>query len=108
MDAFLHFHARLLVDHAGEYVAIYQGKLVDHDSDQLALYQRVERRYRDTPVLIKQVLPNPEEEYAFVWSEDVAQLADHLGLARFAVIAGSQGGPFQAILQQAADYARPL
>ncbi len=65
MDAFLHLHVRLLADHAGDYVAIYHGKLVDHDSDQLALYQRVERRYRDTPVLIKQVLPNPEEVYTF-------------------------------------------
>jgi hypothetical protein len=46
-------------------VAIHQGKLVDHDSDQLALYQRVDRRYRNTPVLIKQVLANPEEEYTF-------------------------------------------
>lgn len=65
MDAFFQLHARLLVDHAGEFVAIYQGKLIDHDFDQLALYQRVEQRYRDTPVLIKQVLPNPEEEYTF-------------------------------------------
>jgi pimeloyl-ACP methyl ester carboxylesterase len=31
------------------------------------------------------------------WPDDVAQLADHLGLARFAVIAGSQGGPYGAV-----------
>lgn len=31
------------------------------------------------------------------WPEDVAQLADHLGLARFAVVAGSQGGPYGAV-----------
>lgn len=30
------------------------------------------------------------------WPDDVAQLADHLGLARFAVVAGSQGGPYGA------------
>lgn len=65
MEAFFQLHTRLLVDHPGEYVAIHQGKLVDHDFDQLALYQRVERRYRDAPVLIKHVLPNPEEEYSF-------------------------------------------
>lgn len=65
MDAFFHLHARLLADFAGDYVAIHQGKLIDHDSDQLALYQRIEQRYRDTPVLIKRVLPNPEEEYTF-------------------------------------------
>ena len=65
MDAFFQLHALLLADYAGEYVAIHQGKLIDHDSDQLALYQRVERRYRDTPVLIKQVLADPEEVYTF-------------------------------------------
>ena len=65
MDAFFQLHARLLEDHVGEYVAIHQGKLIDHDSDQLALFQRVERRYGDTPVLIKLVLANPEEEYTF-------------------------------------------
>jgi pimeloyl-ACP methyl ester carboxylesterase len=31
------------------------------------------------------------------WPDDVAQLADHLGLARFAIIAGSQGGPYGAV-----------
>lgn len=31
------------------------------------------------------------------WPDDVAQLADHLDLARFAVIAGSQGGPSGAV-----------
>ena len=65
MNTFFQLHARLLEDYSGQYVAIHQGKLVDHDSDQLALYQRVERRYRNTPVLIKQVLANPEEEYTF-------------------------------------------
>jgi pimeloyl-ACP methyl ester carboxylesterase len=30
------------------------------------------------------------------WPDDVAQLADHLGLARFSIIAGSQGGPYGA------------
>ena len=31
------------------------------------------------------------------WPDDVAQLADHLGLARFVVVAGSQGGPYGAV-----------
>lgn len=31
------------------------------------------------------------------WPEDVAQLADHLGLGRFAVVAASQGGPYGAV-----------
>ncbi len=65
MNAFFQLHARLLADHAGDYVAIHQGKVIDHDADQLALFQRVEQRYGDTPVLIKQVLADPEEEYTF-------------------------------------------
>ncbi len=31
------------------------------------------------------------------WPDDVAQLANQLGLARFAVMAGSQGGPYGAV-----------
>jgi pimeloyl-ACP methyl ester carboxylesterase len=31
------------------------------------------------------------------WPDDVTQLADHLALARFAVVAGSQGGPYGAV-----------
>ncbi len=31
------------------------------------------------------------------WPDDVAQLAEQLGLARFAVVAGSQGGPYGAV-----------
>lgn len=31
------------------------------------------------------------------WPDDVAQLADYLGLARFAIVAGSQGGPYGAV-----------
>ena len=31
------------------------------------------------------------------WPDDVAQLADHMELARFAVVAGSTGGPYGAV-----------
>ena len=31
------------------------------------------------------------------WPDDVAQLADHMELERFAIVAGSQGGPYGAV-----------
>jgi len=62
-EAFRRLHAELLARYAGEYVAVYQGQVVDHGSDQLALLQRIEQRYADAPVLIRQVLPEPEEVY---------------------------------------------
>ena len=65
IQAFVRMHADLLGKYRGDYVAINQGKLIDHDHDQLALYQRVEKRQPNTPVLIKQVLADPEEVYTF-------------------------------------------
>lgn len=65
MEAFRAMHADLLARYPGQFVAIYQGKLIDHDADQLALFQRVEQRHPNAPVLIKQVLPDPEEVYTF-------------------------------------------
>lgn len=65
MHAFSEMHEELLERYPGEYVAIYQGKLIDHDPDQLRLFQRVAQRYANLPVLIKQVLSDPEEVYSF-------------------------------------------
>lgn len=61
--AFRALHHELLSKYPNEYVAIYQKQLVDHDPDQLALFIRIDERYPDVPVLIKQVLPEPEEIY---------------------------------------------
>jgi hypothetical protein len=44
-----------LANHAGEYVAFYGGKLVDQDIDQVTLFLRIEERFPDAPVLIRQV-----------------------------------------------------
>jgi hypothetical protein len=65
--AFQAMHAELLVKYPGEYVAIHQGQMVDHDPDQLTLFTRIEAQYPDVPVLIRQVLPEPEEIYT-IWS----------------------------------------
>ncbi len=64
-DAFRAMHADLLAKYPNEYVAVHQGQLVDHDSDQLALFMRIDKQYPDIPVLITQVLPEPEEIYTF-------------------------------------------
>jgi pimeloyl-ACP methyl ester carboxylesterase len=37
------------------------------------------------------------------WPDDVAQLADHLGLERYAVVGGSGGGPYALACAHAAD-----
>jgi predicted transcriptional regulator len=55
IEAFVHMHAWLLANHAGEYVAFYGGKLVDQDIDQVTLFLRIEERFPDAPVLIRQV-----------------------------------------------------
>lgn len=65
MEAFMALHGELLEAYAGQYVAVHQGQVVDHDSDQLALYLRIEQRFHGAPVLIKQVLKDPQEVYTF-------------------------------------------
>jgi hypothetical protein len=62
-DAFRNLHPELMVKYPGEYVAIYQGQVIDHDTDQLALFLRIDEQFPHTPVLIQQVLPEPEEVY---------------------------------------------
>lgn len=64
-DAFRAMHAELLNTHLGQWVAVHRGHLVDSDTDLLALFQRIEQHYAETPVLIRQVTPEPEEIYVF-------------------------------------------
>ena len=64
-NAFCAMHAELRGRYPDQYVAVYRGKVVDHDPDQLALFRRVEERYPDVPVLIRQVAPEQEEVYTF-------------------------------------------
>ena len=54
-EAFRQLHAALLEKYAGEYVAIYGGKLVDHDVDRAALFARIEQKYPDQFVLLRPV-----------------------------------------------------
>ena len=63
--AYRTMHARLMAEHAGEYVAIYKGDLIDYDEDELALLRRLEEQYPDEVVLMKKVRPLPEPELRF-------------------------------------------
>ncbi len=65
INAFRAMHAELWAQYPHQYVAIYRDRLIDHDPDQLALLRRVEERYPEAPVLIQQVIAEPEEVYAF-------------------------------------------
>jgi hypothetical protein len=64
-EAFRSLYPELLEKYSDQFVAIYQGRIIDWDKDQFALFLRVDQKYPDTPVLIKQVLPEPEEIYTF-------------------------------------------
>jgi len=58
-------HKELFEQFAGEYVAIYKGKLVDHDIDEMTPYFRINERYPHDIVLLKKVreLPEPDLYY---------------------------------------------
>lgn len=58
-------HTELLANHAGEYVAIHQGRLIDCDRDETALLRRLDADYPNDIVLMKQVRPLPEPELRF-------------------------------------------
>ena len=64
-NVFRAMHTELRAAYPNQYVAVYRGQMVDHDLDQLALFRRVEERYPDAPVLIRQVTPESEEVYTF-------------------------------------------
>ena len=60
--AYQAMHADLLAHHAGQYVAIHEGKLIDHDRSELALLQRLNAHHPNAVVLLRQVRPLPEPD----------------------------------------------
>lgn len=60
--AYRQMHAELQTDYLGQWVAIHQQKLVAHDLDRAALYHRVRATYGTSPVLIRQVTLQPDNE----------------------------------------------
>lgn len=65
MEAFDRQRAALLARHKGQYVAMYGGQVVDHDPNLRALHLRVFERFGHAPVLLRQVLEEPEREIVF-------------------------------------------
>ncbi len=63
METFRTMHTELLKQYKGQYVAVHREQVIDRDVDQLALFLRVDRRYPDVPILIKQVRSKVEEVY---------------------------------------------
>lgn len=55
-NAFRHLYPELLVRYLGEFVAIYHGEVVDHDRDRLRLLERIDEKYPNEVVLIRQVI----------------------------------------------------
>jgi hypothetical protein len=56
---------RLVMDYLGEFVAVFQQKVVDHDSDELTLLARINERFPEEVVLIRQVLEQDEPPFMF-------------------------------------------
>ena len=63
VQAFTDMHAELVQQHLGQYVAVRQGKVVDFDESQLDLVLRIEERFPDEIILIRQVTSEPEKIY---------------------------------------------
>jgi Family of unknown function (DUF5678) len=65
VKAFAAQHARLWQQYPEEYVALHNGKVIDHDRDEQALVNRVDAKFPDEIVLIRQVLPTLPSELVF-------------------------------------------
>lgn len=63
--AYREMHAFLMKNFAEHYVAIHAGQLVDHDKDELVLLRRIDEKYPEDVVLLKQVRPLPESPLFF-------------------------------------------
>ena len=63
--AYLAMHTELVAHHANEYVAVHHGQLIDYDRDEIALLRRLDAKYPNEIVLMKQVRPLPEPELRF-------------------------------------------
>ncbi len=58
--AFRAMHEKLIAQYFGQYVAVHQGQVVDHDPKLGEIYTRMQERYPDEIILIKQVRPEIE------------------------------------------------
>ena len=55
LEAFRRLLPQLLETHAGQFVAVAEGKVVDRDPDEWALVERIARQHAHHPVLLRKV-----------------------------------------------------
>jgi len=60
--AYEKMHDQLMAQFAGEFVAVFKGRLIDHDVDSSALLNRIDAAYPNDVVLVKRVVALPEPE----------------------------------------------
>jgi hypothetical protein len=65
IDGYKVLHPKLVREHRGEYVAIFEGNLVDHDEDPVELSKRVRKAHPDKTVLQRQVEDEPDRVLHF-------------------------------------------
>ncbi|MBI1879500.1 MAG: hypothetical protein HYR94_14990 [Chloroflexi bacterium] len=63
--AFERMHSELKNRYLGQFVAVYERQVVDSDADFERLFLRVQARFGDLTVLIRQVSALPDEEWYF-------------------------------------------
>jgi hypothetical protein len=64
-QAFKAMHSELVKNYPGRYVAVHEGQVIDDDTDARRLYLRIREQFGSTPVLIRQVKDQPENELVF-------------------------------------------
>ena len=61
-QAFVQLHPQLIQQYLGQFVAIFNGQLIDHDEDFETVFLRIQKKYQDEVVLIRQVMAKPTIE----------------------------------------------
>lgn len=60
--AFVELHPELVTKYLGDYVAIHNSEVVDHDADARTLHLRIRKQFGRTPVLLRQVTKEAEQQ----------------------------------------------
>ena len=63
--AFEQMYLELKTNYFDQFVALYGGKVIDSDSDFERLFLRVQAKFEDLPILIRQVGSTPIKEWQF-------------------------------------------
>jgi hypothetical protein len=60
--AFEAMHGELWAKYPQQYVAVHRGQVIDRDVDEIVLLERLDAKYPDDVVLVRQVLRQPQGE----------------------------------------------